>query len=534
MNKAYRKDIDGLRAVAVLSVVLFHSGYSFISGGYVGVDVFFVISGFLITTIIHREIEADNFSIARFYERRIRRIFPALFVVIIFCLVIGFLFYAPDDFRRVAKTARYTVIFYSNYLFASKTGYFDTGAELEPLLHTWSLAVEEQYYIIFPVLLMAVSKYLNKKYLLSLSVIFTVSLIVSILSVESNSHRAFFATEVRAWELILGSLVALNAFPIVRSKGVKNGLSIIGLLFVLLSIFMFDEATDFPGFAALLPAVGAALIIYTGIQGLDGQLVGKILSFKPFVFVGVISYSLYMWHWPLIVFTKHLLIRPMQPFETLLLLGLMGVISFLSWKYIEQPFRSPRFFTSQKRLFKVTISVMFGIFLLCLIIKATDGFSSRSDVEVDGGEIWEKWGACSKDSKLNIVGGEGCLLGATDEEPSFLLWGDSHARAIANGVSISASASDKSGLISSVNGCPPLMGVDVLSVEECLPFNDKVFEYIKANPTLDTVILSARWAAQIAGGGYVLSCLKLLSCAMSLLQIHCNKLRIMSAWWAWL
>ncbi len=502
MKKTYRKDIDGLRAIAVLSVVLFHSGYTFISGGYVGVDVFFVISGFLITTIIHGEIEANNFSIARFYERRIRRIFPALFVVIIFCIVIGFLFYAPDDFRRVAKTARYTVIFYSNYLFASKTGYFDTGAELEPLLHTWSLAVEEQYYIVFPVLLMVVSKYLNKKYLLSLSAIFIVSFVVSFLAVELDSHRAFFATEVRTWELLLGSLVALNVFPIVCSKGVKNWLSIMGLVFILLSIFMFDESTAFPGLAALLPTVGAALILYAGTQGVEGQLVGKILSFKPFVFVGVISYSLYMWHWPLIVFTKHLLIRPMQPFETLLLLGLMGVVSFLSWKYVEQPFRSPRFFTSQKRLFKVTVSVMFSIFLLCLIIKATDGFSSRSDVEVDGGEIWEKWGSCSKGSKVNVVGGEGCFLGVADEEPSFLLWGDSHARAIANGVSIGASKYDKSGLISSVNGCPPLIGVDVLSVEDCLPFNDKVFEYIKTHPTLNTVILAARWAAQMEGDGY--------------------------------
>ena len=152
MKLAYRNDIDGLRAIAVLSVVFFHSGIDLFSGGYVGVDVFFVISGFLITSIIYREVQENNFSIARFYERRIRRIFPALFAVILFSLVFGLVFYAPEDLEKVAKSVRYTVIFFSNYLFARKTGYFDTGAEYEPLLHMWSLAVEEQYYIIFPVI----------------------------------------------------------------------------------------------------------------------------------------------------------------------------------------------------------------------------------------------------------------------------------------------------------------------------------------------------------------------------------------------
>ncbi|PCI17538.1 MAG: hypothetical protein COB62_07460 [Piscirickettsiaceae bacterium] len=500
MHPTYRKDIDGLRAVAVISVILFHSGVTLFSGGYVGVDVFFVISGFLITTIIYREIEANEFSIARFYERRIRRIFPALFAVIVFCLIMGFLFYSPDDFRRIAKTIRYTVIFYSNYFFARKTGYFDSDAELDPLLHMWSLAVEEQYYIVFPAVLFIVSKYLKKKYLLWLSVIFVVSFVASVYGVQSNLNRAFFATGGRAWELILGSFIALNTIPNIKSLLIKNILSLVGLILILSSIFLFNDETVFPGPSALLPCVGAALIIYSGIESSEKLLVGKILSLKPFVFIGIISYSLYMWHWPLIIFSEHLLIRPLLMTETFFLLGLIGVVSYFSWKYIEQPFRSDRFFADQKRLFKVTLSIMFIIFLLCLVIKATDGFAWRSNIATD--VEWKKWGECSKQSELNIDASKECRLGKVDNEPSFLLWGDSHARAMAYGVSLSAEKHDSTGLIASANGCPPLIGVHNPDIEECLDFNNRVIDYISKHAEIKMVVLTARWAAELEGGTY--------------------------------
>lgn len=500
MKLAYRNDIDGLRAIAVLSVVFFHSGIDLFSGGYVGVDIFFVISGFLITSIIYREVQENNFSIARFYERRIRRIFPALFAVILFSLVFGLVFYAPEDLEKIAKSVRYTVIFFSNYLFARKTGYFDTGAEYEPLLHMWSLAVEEQYYIIFPIILLLMAKFVKQKLVLLLGVIFILSFIFSVTSVENDSHRAFFVTEGRVWELLIGSFIALNVFPSVKNKVVNNVCSIVGLILILSSIFLFTKETLFPGLSALLPTLGAAFIIYSGIEDSSDLIVNKLLSSKAMVFVGVISYSLYLWHWPLIVFAKHLLIRPMFLHETVLLLVLMGMVSFLSWKYIEQPFRKNGWFTERKKLFKVSISVMVGVFLLCMVIKATDGVAVRDTNYVD--VEWEKWGDCNDYSEVNTVGGEGCELGMLGEAPSFMLWGDSHARAIAPGVNLSAEKFKKSGVISTINGCAPLLGVESKQIEECFSFNNQVMNYIEANPNLKVIILAARWAANVEGQGY--------------------------------
>lgn len=500
MKLNYRKDIDGLRAIAVISVILFHSGFEIFSGGFVGVDIFFVISGFLITKIIYKEIEAGEFSIARFYERRIRRIFPALFAVIVFCFVIGFMFYGPDEYMRVAKSIRYTIVFFSNYLFARKTGYFDTSSEFEPLLHTWSLAVEEQYYIVFPAILYAVAKYLKQQYIIVLSIIFIFSLVLSVLSVEANQHRAFFSTEVRTWELILGSLIAINAFPRIHNIQIKNILSLTGLCFILISVFLYDGETVFPGYSALLPTIGSGLIIYSGLQGSNDYLVGRLLSIKPVVFIGLISYSLYMWHWPLLVITKHLLIRPLDTNEIFLMLAVIGLVSYLSWKYIEQPFRSDNLIKGRKKLFRITIMIMCFFFILCLIIKATDGLSTSRGHQED--VIWEKWSECSKETAASSFGGRSCLLGDSRKSPSFMLWSDSHGKALAHGLDLSASKFEVSGKIASANGCSPIMDVRNLLNEECYEVNHSVFNYISDHPELKTIVLIGRWAREIDGNSY--------------------------------
>jgi peptidoglycan/LPS O-acetylase OafA/YrhL len=412
----------------------------------------------------------------------------------------GVIFYAPEDFEKLARSVRYTVIFFSNYLFAKKTGYFDTGAEFEPLLHTWSLAVEEQYYIVFPAILMIMAKVGRKKLVLCLGALFILSFIVSIISIDINSHRAFFVTEGRVWELLVGSFIALNVFPKTQNITIKNTLSILGLSLIGWAVCFFNKQTVFPGYAALIPAIGAALVIYSGIENSEKLYVAKLLCSKLMVFVGLISYSLYLWHWPLIVFTEHLLIRQPSFYETILLLVLIGVVSFLSWKYIEQPSRKNSFFNNQKKLFKVTVNIMVTFFVVCLVIKATDGLAMRSSKPAD--VEWEKWGKCNDYSEISVTGGEGCELGKIGGAPGFMLWGDSHARAIAPGVSLSAENYGQSGVISSINGCPPLLGVDNAEVEECLLFNNKVIEHISAHPELKLIILSARWAAHIEGSSY--------------------------------
>jgi peptidoglycan/LPS O-acetylase OafA/YrhL len=500
MKLNYRKDIDGLRAIAVLSVVLFHLGFDAFSGGFVGVDVFFVISGFLITKIIYKEIQNNSFSITQFYEKRIRRIFPVLFAVITFSFIVGFLFYSPDEYMRIGKSIRYTVIFFSNYLFAKKTGYFDTSSEFEPLLHTWSLAVEEQYYIVFPAILLFVSKYLKQRYFIVLSAIFIISLMLSTFNVQANPHRAFFSTEVRAWELILGSLLAIDVLPRVNKLSLRNILSLTGFLLILCSVFLFDDETVFPGLSALIPTIGSGLIIYSGLQGNNEHIVGKILSIKPMVLVGVISYSLYMWHWPLLVVTKHMLIRPLDLNETFLLLGVTGLVAYLSWRYIEQPLRTDHFFKSRTTLFKVTGVFMVTFLILCLLIKMTNGFAAARGHEED--LIWEKWGKCGKETHLSSFGGNACLLGARGIAPSFILWGDSHARAMAHGVDLSASKYGVSGKVAIGNGCAPLVGVNNLVVEECFDVNNSVLDYIAKHSEIKTIILAARWARAIDGDSY--------------------------------
>lgn len=501
MKLSYRKDIDGLRAVAVLSVIFFHSGFGFFPGGYVGVDIFFVISGFLITTILYKEIEAGDFSLARFYEKRIRRIFPALFSVIVFSLLFGAIFYAPEDLDKLAKSVRYTVIFFSNYFFARETGYFETSAELEPLLHTWSLAVEEQYYIVFPAILLTLKKFVKSKLLLCLGFLFVLSFIVSLMSVIGSEESRFYVTEGRVWELLIGSFLALNLFPVTHNLIIKNTLSILGLILISWAVLFFDKETIFPGYLALVPTTGAALVIYSGMGGHSGKLyVAEFLGSKLMVYIGLVSYSLYLWHWPLIVFAEHLLIRPLSIDESLLLLVLMGVISFFSWKYIEQPFRKNTDLNNQKKVFITTVSVMVALFIVCLVIKATDGLAMRSSKPVD--IEWEKWGQCNDSYKTSVVGGDECQLGQTGVAPNFMLWGDSHARAIAPGVSLSAESFEQAGVIASINGCPPLLGLGSQKVEECFLFNDKVLEYIKSHPDVKVIILSARWATYIEGGLY--------------------------------
>lgn len=250
----------------------------------------------------------------------------------------------------------------------------------------------------------------------------------------------------------------------------------------------------------MIPTIGAALVIYSEMENSEELYVTKLLGSKLMVFVGLISYSLYLWHWPLIVFTEHLLIRQLSFYETILLLVLMGVVSFLSWKYIEQSFKKNSFFNNQKKLFKVTVNIMVTVFVVCLVIKATDGLAMRSSKPAD--VEWEKWGKCNDYSEINVTGGEGCKLGKIGGAPSFMLWGDSHARAIAPGVSLGAENYGQSGVISSINGCPPLLGVDNAEVEECLLFNNKVIEHISAHPELKLIILSARWAANIESSSY--------------------------------
>ncbi|NTU54173.1 MAG: acyltransferase, partial [Chlorobiaceae bacterium] len=383
MELKYRSDIDGLRAIAVLSVLFFHTEVPGFSGGYVGVDVFFVISGFLITNIILKDIQEGRFSVARFYERRIRRIFPALFPVIFFVLVFGILFYYPSAMRDLGMSINTTTLFSSNIYFLRQSGYFDAAVIVKPLLHTWSLAVEEQFYIVFPLLLMFISRFLRGKYFPWLIVIFVLSFLGNIYFIKLKPDMVFYMMPTRAWELITGSMLAFGVFPVLLANWQKNLLSFSGIAMIMYSAIFYDSSTLFPGYAALLPVMGSGLVIYSGI-GEGNYALYRILSFRPLVFIGLISYSLYLWHWSLVTFVKYIIFDQFNWIASLLIIIVSLVFAVLSWRYIEKPFRGKNSLVPDRKVLFIyaglLMMVTVGIGTAIYATNGLYGFMTASEI----------------------------------------------------------------------------------------------------------------------------------------------------------
>ena len=338
MTAQHRTDIDGLRALAVLPILLFHAGIPGFSGGYVGVDIFFVISGFLITAIIDREMAAKTFSYVNFYERRIRRIFPALAVVLAFCLLAAWFILLPSEIADFAKSVIGTILFASNIVFFRQSGYFDRISEEKPLLHTRSLGIEEQFYIFFPIILFLIIRYAPKYRQHLVALIAAASFGLCVHLTPTSPSAAFYLIPTRAWELLAGSLLALGVVPVVRAGAVRSLLSGLGIAMIVAAVILFDGTTPFPGVAALLPVAGTVLVIAYA----PGTWTDRLLSLRPLVLVGLISYSLYLWHWPLIVFGRDLgwLDGSIGPAVAVVLVSLaMGA---LSSRFVEAPFRDRR------------------------------------------------------------------------------------------------------------------------------------------------------------------------------------------------
>ena len=429
----YRSEIDGLRAIAVLPVILFHAGLSLFSGGFVGVDIFFVISGYLITTILIEDIDKNRFSITNFYERRARRIMPAIFAVMLFCIPFAWVWMLPGQMKDFSQSILATSLFSSNILFWLKSGYFSPESELQPLLHTWTLAVEEQYYLIFPIFLFfAFKKFTKDKIFWIISLVAISSLILSEWGWRNQPSANFYLIPTRAWELLSGSLAAF----IVLKKGVRsnNIFSAFGLMFIIFSIFIYDENTPFPSMYTLLPVIGAVLII---IFSDKHTITSKFLSNKLFVILGLTSYSAYLWHQPLFAFARIRLTDP--SLFLMLILGLLSLLmGYLSWRFIEQPFRNKNNkFLTRKVIF---ISSLSGIILFSLfgyIGHKKNGFVNRFDQPrfISEGYFsfpfrWNGYCFYSFDKKNLEVGKQGvsCSIGSEDNtNPSILIFGDSYA-----------------------------------------------------------------------------------------------------------
>ncbi|NMG55444.1 acyltransferase family protein [Aromatoleum aromaticum] len=372
----YRKDIDGLRAFAVVPVILFHAGFDVFGGGFLGVDIFFVISGYLITTIIINELERQEFSIVSFYERRARRILPALFLVMLFSSVMSYYWMLPDELENFGQSLVATTLFSNNILLTLTSGYWALASEFKPFLHAWSLGVEEQYYIIVPLILMGGFYYLKNNILYLLVAVLVLSFTLCIFLGEINPDASFYLLPTRAWELLVGSIAAVY----VNNRGDRNfsffssgHLGLLGLFFIIFSIFFFGSKAASPGLYTIVPVSGAVLII---LYARENSFSYKILSNKFVVGVGLISYSAYLWHWPIFVFARIYSVVPPSEAVMAALSVLSLVVAYYTWRYVERPFRDRNNF-SRKSIF---ISAFFGsLFFISYgyFLHKEDGLPSR-------------------------------------------------------------------------------------------------------------------------------------------------------------
>jgi peptidoglycan/LPS O-acetylase OafA/YrhL len=500
----YRADIDGLRAVAVLLVFAYHLGTARVSGGYIGVDVFFVISGYLIGTIILCEIDAGRFSLLSFYERRVRRILPALFVTLAVCAVLAYRLFLPAELDEFAKSFLAATFSVSNIFFYQQSGYFEGAAAMKPLLHTWSLAVEEQFYIFLPLFLLGLRQFASlgrRVIVLSVAVI---SFLISAWGAFHSPDAAFYLAHTRAWELLLGTLIALDLLPHCASALSRNVWSAAGLAMILFSAGFYQKTTPFPGLAAAVPCLGAALIIAAGRDGTS--LVAKALSLRPIVFIGTISYSLYLWHWPLIVFqgASGLLVRGLSPRNSkLAVLAIAFVVATVSWRFVERPFRDSHKRLQRNRLFQIASAAALLLTVFGLSVVTAHGFPSRYPSEAVRVASFLENGDATTEAQYRVGS---CFLTSRDPNATFardaclkydpfkrneLLIGDSHAAQLWFG--LSSVFKQTNFMQATASGCKPTLEQPLGADHRCADLMNYVFDDYLGKYHVDAVLIAARW-----------------------------------------
>ena len=493
-----RRDIDGLRALAVIPVVLYHFGFGAFSGGFVGVDVFFVISGFLITSIIFREISAGRFSFVDFWARRARRIIPALSVMMLAALLAGWVLMPANDYSQLGRAVRYQAMFVSNILFMRQDGYFNPASDFKPLLHTWSLSVEEQYYILFPLLMVLLTRYL-RQWRWVLFGLLALSFALNVWVIKRNPDEAFFLLPMRAWELLCGAMLAVlpvsnRALP----SWVYQSVSLAGLLAVLYAIFGFDKYTLFPGWAALLPVLGATAMIWA--NGQASTVVGRVLSLRAMVGVGLISYSWYLWHWPVFVYANAISIDGMQALEASGWVVLTLLLAWLSWRLVELPFRDKRLLAGRKPVLYSGLAALLMIGLAGQLVRSSDGVPQRLSGQALQYAEARDWQRGQMDCLLQRDSpdiSKVCRFGGDERTPPVqLVWGDSHAAALLPAIEADANRYGIPVWLASLSGCLPVLGHETR--QQCQDFNQATLQSIREHNIRD-VVLAARWSLYLYG-----------------------------------
>jgi peptidoglycan/LPS O-acetylase OafA/YrhL len=501
----YRPEIDGLRAIAVVAVIAFHLNISGVPGGYFGVDVFFVISGYLLTGIIAREMSAGQFSIAGFYARRIRRIVPALVVLLALSIAIGFALLTPGDYETMAQSALYALFGLSNFFFFNNTGYFDAASNTMPLLHTWSLGVEEQFYLIWPLFAVIAWKITRGRRTTMLAVFgafAAASAALYVIAVSQNTNAAFYLPQNRAWELAIGGCLALltdSQKPEGSRSWLADAVALLGLLAIVVSVAVVPSAVTWRSYYVALPVIGSAALIW-GSQ--RGTILGRVLSLPPFTFTGKISYSLYLYHWPLIVFWGH-----STNFEALTNVERAGIasatafLSWLSWRFVERPFRVSR--TSKRTVFATALAAQGAVATVCLAVVWTQGVPQRIPQSVQSMRslqvMWE-WDCPNQ----GIPFGRGCVVGRAWDKAAHrvMLWGDSngwHTGPILNGA---IGSKDIAGF--AFGECAPIarMGQAEFAnaerryLDHCENHRRDVIDHLKQDGEVQMVMIAAAWGSQ--------------------------------------
>lgn len=486
----YRPDIDGLRAIAVLLVILFHADLLF-PGGFIGVDIFFVISGYLITAQILTHIASNSFSFIDFFSRRICRLLPALQVMVLFTLFLGYFLQLPTSYKELANSACYQQILSANFFFWKNTGYFNGDAELKPLLHTWSLAVEEQFYIFFPILLILTRIFLRNYTTVTLFLLTVLSLLLSEYASHHHRSAAFFLLPTRSWELMLGSLTLFLPENKANYSRTKKLLSFLSLCSIFAVSLTYNKTTTFPGLHAVIPCFATATIIYLGNHN---QHSFALLRSRMIVTIGLMSYSLYLWHWPIFAFTRELLGVNLDTWLRVSLVLLAMPVAFLSWKYIEQPFRTLKNKSFYARYLLLTTPLVYG---LAFFVDKSNGIPNRVP------DRFTRYQAASQSIAFihettpeQADRGEFPVYGKPNSQRKCVLWGDSHAMSLMPGLDYAGKSMNVTIIQATHSSTPPLFDfIDIYETglnEETPRFANAVLAYCIANK-VEMVILAGAW-----------------------------------------
>jgi peptidoglycan/LPS O-acetylase OafA/YrhL len=503
VTAGHRRDIDGLRAVAILPVMLYHARVAGFGGGFVGVDVFFVISGYLITGLIVRDLDEGRFSLAEFWLRRARRILPAVTVMMAVGLAIGWFVLLPGDYQAAARSAFHQSFFISNYYFWRKTGYFFESAETMPFLHTWSLSVEEQFYVVYPLLLLVLTRVARAHRTAILGALLMLSLGLSIWRLGRSPEEAFYLAHLRAWELLVGAVTASLAWDIGTRWSpppiVREAASIAGLIAIACSVALIDRNTPFPGLAALGPCLGAALVIWA--NGYGPTAAGRLLGCRPFVAIGVVSYSLYLWHWPLLVYANY---SSIDGRSTSFLLGVLlasAAVAWASYRWVETPIRRRAVLASTWRFVPAAATAVAIVAATGDAIARADGAPSRlaPDVYAAYREALVLPSDCT--SVRLSLGVTACGPGAVTRPPDLIVWGDSHSSRL---MPLVANLADASRFNVWLFRCPPVLHVYAPAIDGadggkvCEAAEDALLRAIEAQ-RVRNVLLVSYWTQYTEG-----------------------------------